>query len=159
MTLVHEALHQFAFNTGVHNRWSQTPRWTSEGLALMFEAKGVHHSRKYTRQHDRVHQIHASQMKQLIDQNQVDGYIEELIHSDAVFARDPNQAYTKSWALMFYLAEHQPADLNAYLKCVGRRRSFSSYSSKQRLEDFASHFGNDLPGLESRVTRFISELP
>ncbi len=35
--LIHEATHQIAFNTGVHNRYGQPPRWLVEGLAMMFE--------------------------------------------------------------------------------------------------------------------------
>src|SRR5258708_6323944 len=47
-TIIHEATHQTAFNTGVHTRFGETPRWVAEGLGTMFEAKGVgdatHHS-------------------------------------------------------------------------------------------------------------------
>ncbi|NLF08875.1 MAG: DUF1570 domain-containing protein, partial [Pirellulaceae bacterium] len=40
--LIHEATHQIAFNTGVHNRYSPPPTWAVEGLALLFEAPGIH---------------------------------------------------------------------------------------------------------------------
>ncbi len=35
--IIHEATHQTAFNTGVHRRFGQTPKWVAEGLATMFE--------------------------------------------------------------------------------------------------------------------------
>ncbi len=37
-TIFHEATHQFAFNSGIHQRMSQTPLWVVEGLASLFEA-------------------------------------------------------------------------------------------------------------------------
>src|SRR5688572_6704945 len=40
-TIIHEAAHQSAFNTGVHTRFGDSPRWVVEGLGTMFEAPGV----------------------------------------------------------------------------------------------------------------------
>src|SRR5688572_18337070 len=40
-TIIHEAVHQAAYNVGVHKRFTATPRWLAEGLATMFEAPGV----------------------------------------------------------------------------------------------------------------------
>src|SRR5262249_48305348 len=34
-TIIHEATHQMAFNTGVHQRYADAPRWLCEGLATM----------------------------------------------------------------------------------------------------------------------------
>jgi hypothetical protein len=39
-TLVHEAVHQLAFNYGLHTRTGQNPRWVVEGLATMLEVDG-----------------------------------------------------------------------------------------------------------------------
>ena len=38
-TIIHEATHQTAFNTGIHRRFSDSPRWLVEGLGMMFEAQ------------------------------------------------------------------------------------------------------------------------
>ena len=45
--IIHEATHQAAFNTGVHSRYTPPPVWVAEGLATMFEARGVYNSRQY----------------------------------------------------------------------------------------------------------------
>ena len=45
--LVHEAAHQAAFNTGIHSRWTSPPQWLAEGLATLFEARGVWDSERY----------------------------------------------------------------------------------------------------------------
>ncbi len=36
-TIVHEATHQIAFNSGLHQRLSDCPKWFSEGIAMYFE--------------------------------------------------------------------------------------------------------------------------
>src|SRR5690349_23883131 len=36
-TVVHEAVHQLAFNTGLQVRYADNPMWVSEGLAMYFE--------------------------------------------------------------------------------------------------------------------------
>src|SRR4029078_9372448 len=53
-TIIHEAAHQTAFNTGVHQRFGQSPRWLVEGLGTLFEARGVWRSRTYQSQSDRI---------------------------------------------------------------------------------------------------------
>src|SRR5579862_3960399 len=45
-TIVHETTHQVAFNTGLHSRIAETPKWVIEGLATMFEAPGIRDSQK-----------------------------------------------------------------------------------------------------------------
>ena len=36
-TIVHEATHQIAFNSGLHQRLSDCPKWFSEGVAMYCE--------------------------------------------------------------------------------------------------------------------------
>ena len=53
-TIIHEATHQTAFNVGIHNRFADQPRWLVEGLATMFEARGVWNSQSYHSLNDRI---------------------------------------------------------------------------------------------------------
>ena len=53
-TIIHEATHQTAFNVGIHNRFTEQPRWLVEGLATMFEARGVWNSQSYQTLKDRL---------------------------------------------------------------------------------------------------------
>jgi len=157
LTLIHEALHQFAFNRGVHNRWSPTPRWLSEGIAVMFEARGVYDPQTHTRLVDRVHPIFAEQVDQLIADDRATGYLEQLVAADDAFSQDPQTSYALAWAATFYLAEKQPGDWNKYLRTIGQRESFRTYSAEQRLDDFARHFGTSFQNLEARINRFVAE--
>src|SRR5213076_2929676 len=36
-TVVHEATHQIAFNSGLHTRQADNPLWLTEGMAMYFE--------------------------------------------------------------------------------------------------------------------------
>src|SRR5207253_9543744 len=36
-TVIHEATHQIAFNSGMHTRYADNPLWLAEGMAMYFE--------------------------------------------------------------------------------------------------------------------------
>ena len=36
-TIIHEATHQIAFNSGLQTRFADVPLWVSEGMAVFFE--------------------------------------------------------------------------------------------------------------------------
>ena len=57
VTIIHEATHQTAYNTGVHNRFGQNPVWVVEGLGTMFEARGVWNAAAYPQAGDRINRV------------------------------------------------------------------------------------------------------
>ncbi len=157
-TIVHEAAHQTAFNTGIHTRFAACPLWISEGLATMFEARGVHSSAWYGRIDER---IHAGRLKLLLALAARKGDIEisELIQRDDLFRSDPDYAYSLAWGLTFYLAETQPREYFDFLRSTARAEHFAEYGSVERLEDFAAAFGNDCQGLNARMWQYLRKLP
>ena len=59
-TIVHEATHQIAFNCGLHTRFSDCPRWFSEGLAIYFETLECgpgEHNRQLNRSAGRIPEV------------------------------------------------------------------------------------------------------
>ncbi|HWA98049.1 MAG TPA: DUF1570 domain-containing protein [Pirellulales bacterium] len=154
--IIHEATHQTAFNTGLHRRFADNPRWLVEGLATMFEARGVYDSNDYQNQADRVNRGRWRSFQRL-EQNGKPSAIADLLAGDKLFERDVDRAYAQAWALTFYLCETQPYRYSDYLKLVYRRAAFDQYQSTQRLKDFASVFG-DVPLLESHFRRYMDEL-
>lgn len=157
-TLIHEATHQTAYNVGIHSRFKPTPRWVSEGLAMMFEAPGVNNSGYYTEQKDRINSYRLARLKSLYHADQLDGRIASLIGSDQLFRSDPDAAYAISWGLTFFLAEHYPREYFNFLLRDARRRDFQDYTRTERLRDFALEFGGNLTDLESRMQSFIKGL-
>jgi len=157
-TIIHEATHQTAFNTGLHSRYAPVPRWISEGLAMLFEAPGVNNSMEYTRLEDRINQERLDQLKQLYQRNQVAGTLAELITDDNLFRTDPSRAYAVSWGVTFYLSEKMPQEYYRFLAVDAARKDFSGYSDRERTAAFATAFGAKLPELEARMKQFIGEL-
>jgi hypothetical protein len=157
-TIIHEATHQTAFNTGVHNRFGPVPRWVSEGLAMLFEAKGVNNSMYYTRRKDRINRERLVDLKHHIESGKTQGKLSRLITSDHLFRTDQNLAYALAWGLTFYLSERMPSKYHRFLREDSERANFQSFSSRERAAAFSRVFGSDLKAIESRMERFITDL-
>lgn len=157
-TIIHEATHQSAFNTGIHRRFGATPRWLVEGLAVMFEAPGVWDSRGHPRQRDRIHTAHLEAYRRLAAHGLETGSLARLIANDRWFEADPAVAYSLAWALSFYLVETRPRQYSQLLKITAAREAFSPYPDSERLADFAAAFGNDLHLLEQQFAKFMAGL-
>jgi hypothetical protein len=157
-TLIHEAAHQTAFNTGVHSRWSSPPRWVAEGLGTMFEAKGVWDSSRFASQPDRINRYRLEAFQRYAAGRRKKGALAEMVASDRFFQRDPDGAYAEAWAVTFYLAENEPRNYMAYLLKTGQHAPFAVVKSPQRLQEFTDVFGPQLDLIEAKMLRFIGEL-
>jgi len=157
-TIIHEATHQTAFNTGIHTRFADNPRWLVEGLGMMFEAQGVWNSRAYTRRKDRINRGRFDNFRQMIVPKHTPQLLQSLVGSDRWFSIDPVSAYAEAWALSFFLIETQPRKYADYLALIARRPIGKAYSSAERLADFTSIFGSDFRLLEAHFLRFMADL-
>ncbi|HLA84982.1 MAG TPA: DUF1570 domain-containing protein [Thermoguttaceae bacterium] len=154
-TVIHEATHQMAFNTGVHSRYCPPPLWVVEGLATLFEAPGVHDSRSTTQLGDRTNRERLRDY-QLALAGKHDGRLPaELTASDRFFQVSPAVAYAEAWALTFYLVETQSRRFARYLALTASHPPFSEYTAKQRLGDFTSVFGGDWRQFDAQFGRFM----
>ena len=156
-TIIHEATHQTAFNTGIHSRFAYAPRWLVEGLATMYEARGVYDSQTADRREDRINQGRLRDFQSFASGRRPEGYMVRLIESDSAFRINPQGAYAEAWALTFFLAETRPRHYAELLRRTASREPFADYSSRQRLADFQSVIHNDLPWLESQFLKFMEE--
>jgi hypothetical protein len=155
-TIIHEATHQTAFNTGVHNRFSQPPRWLAEGLGMLFEARGIYDSGHWTGREDRVNRGRLEQFRQYVAGGRRPGAFLGIVDSDRLFQTNPGAAYAEAWALTFYLSETRPRQYNAYLALTAARKDFEPYSAAQRQADFTKTFAIDPRMLEADYLRFIA---
>ena len=156
-TIIHEATHQTAYNVGVHRRFAEQPRWLVEGLAMMFEARGVWEGRSVYQRSDRINRGRLGDFRANL-KTRPDNVLVSLLASDQVFRSNPSAAYAEAWALSFYLCETQPQEYSQYLARVAARKPFVAYPAKTRLSDFMSTFGKDLKLLDAQLLRFIKEL-
>jgi hypothetical protein len=157
-TLIHEASHQTAFNTGVHNRWSMPPRWVAEGLGTLFEARGVYDAAHYTSQTDRLNRGRLDAFKNYAYGDRKRGNLAAIISSDRQFGSDPNGAYAEAWALTFYLSETEPRKYFDYVAKTASHAPFVEVKGPERLADFTSIFGEDLALIEAKMLRYLKEL-
>ena len=157
-TVIHEATHQTAANTGIHSRLGINPRWVTEGLATMFEAKGVNNYFKYPEFKTRINWERLDDLRQLYANKKVKGTVEQLVLGDTIFEHDPARAYAVSWALSLYLAERNPHRYVQYLEMLQKHEMTSSLSASSRLKYFHASFGEPA-GVEAGLRNFVDRMP
>ena len=156
-TIVHEATHQTAYNTGIHRRYASSPRWLTEGLAQLFEAKGVN-SNRYGQRSQRINKQAMQQLMKLYQKQEVTGSLEHLVQGDSMFRTDLGKAYAISWGVTLFLSEKYPKKYVSYLTRDGDREPFRGYSRTQRAEDFARFFGTNFAKIEAQMRTFFEDL-
>ena len=162
-TVRHEAAHQSAFNSGVHSRVNDTPRWISEGVGQMFEPRGMTNARMATRLTDRVNHESLGFVKSRFPDRRDARFAEtvtQLIGGDQRFQNEKqiDEAYAVSWAMMFYLAERQPKEFAALLNHTAKRPPFRAYERLDRIGDFEKIVGVDTIEFSQRVMWFLQSL-
>jgi hypothetical protein len=158
-TLVHEAVHQAAYNTGFHNRKVvDYPLWLLEGMAMYFETTDVNgHGWKGGRS---VNAERAAQFKAAYRRGLGSGFLERLIVDDAAM-RDPASAadsYALSWTLTFYLLKHHKTEYMEYVRLINARPEFTPYPRASRLKDFEIAFKTTPRQLESQFLDGVMKL-
>jgi hypothetical protein len=157
-TIIHEATHQTASNTGIHRRFAATPRWVAEGLATMFEARGVWNAQYDRTQGDRINRGRLADFKDYVANRRKPGAIADLLSSDRRFKSDVTGAYAEAWALSFYLSETRPRLYAAYLAKTAERPLFGDYPAAERMADFQDIFGSELKMFEIKFLRYMDEV-
>ena len=120
-TIIHEATHQTAANTGIHSRIGVNPRWVTEGLATMFEAKGINNYFKYPDFNTRINWGRLRELRELYEEGAVKGTVEQLVQSDDLFKHESKRAYAVSWGDVVVLGRTQPAPLRSVFRVVTER--------------------------------------
>lgn len=159
-TIVHEATHQIAFNSGLHVRYADNPLWLTEGMAMYFETPDldVTHDWKTIGQINRPRyerfvafarrRRKRDSLSTLISQN--DRFIDSHKAADA---------YAEAWALTYFLNQKHPAEYVAYLKRLEKKAPLIMDEPAARLSDFKSAFDEQLPALDAEFARFMKSLP
>lgn len=155
-TIIHEATHQTAFNTGVHRRFGAAPYWLVEGLGTMFEAPGVCDSSHHSSRPSRYNRGRLAQFQQLL-KHRPENLLQELVTSDRLFQSDVDRAYAEAWSLSFFLIETRPRKYSELLARTAARPAFVRYDAQQRLADFTAIFGSNLRHLEAEFLDFMAQ--
>lgn len=140
-TIVHEATHQVAFNTGVMSRFADLPLWLVEGMAIYFEAPDLSSGRGWRG----IGKVNRPRL--LAFQRGARGWdaerLRNLVTNDQRM-RDPAtgaSAYAEAWALNYFLIKQRPEAYRSYLKYLAELAPFSELPDGQRMRDFEQYFG------------------
>jgi hypothetical protein len=157
-TIVHEATHQLAYNSGLQTRYADNPMWVSEGVAVYFETPDLRSSRGW-RGIGEVHPLHARKFQQSLTARSDDPLM-SLLTGDALF-RDPAsspQAYADAWALNYFLLRVRRDDYVKYLQDLASQSPLAEKSDAQRVAHFRQVLGDDLATLSQQWQRYMQRL-
>ncbi|HEV3120953.1 MAG TPA: DUF1570 domain-containing protein [Isosphaeraceae bacterium] len=148
ISLVHEAMHQLTFNTGLLDREADVPLAISEGLATYAEQREpVGSTRLGQKNHGRLDGLRMAREK---DRNAWIP-VSQLLTDDKPFLGEGSElqtqlAYAESWVLVYELLKPaKPAHFRDYLEAVATRNDAS-----HRLDDAKQHLG-DLTKLDRQL--------
>jgi hypothetical protein len=157
-TILHEACHQIAFNTGLQRRLGDYPLWVSEGIATFFESPDFNSSSGWGGT-GKVNRYNLTNLRRYAPQRPDDS-LAKLLSDDQLLRQGETatQAYAESWGMTFFLIKRRPKQYVEYLKLLQDRPLGQKADSKQRLAEFKQCFGDDLEKINKEFVRFISSL-
>jgi hypothetical protein len=154
-TIVHEATHQLAFNSGLQTRYADVPFWVSEGIAIYFETPDLDNAKGW-RSIGSVNQYSMSNFRRYLA-SRPSGSLPLLLSDDKRF-RDPaavTSAYAEAWALNYFLLRTREEAYVKYLAALAEQTPLVDVSPEERIKTFKEFFGEDLGTLEAEFLRHM----
>ncbi len=157
--MVHEAVHQLAFNTGLQVRMADNPVWFSEGLSLYFEPITPRASSLWTRP-GIVNGRHHSEFLRQSTNGMPEIPFADLLQSDKAFldANTVAVAYAESWALTMYSFRQQKDGMKTFVTNLSQRKPLQRISPEQRIQEFQKAFGKSPDEIQPDVVSFVRRL-
>jgi hypothetical protein len=157
-TILHEACHQIAFNTGLQRRLGDYPLWLSEGIATFFESPDFSSSSGWGGT-GKINWFNLNNLRSYARHRPKDSLTKLLVQDDLLRKGETTtNAYAESWGLTFYLIKRKQKQFVEYLKLLHARMPGNPSDAKQRLDDFRACFGEDLDKLDKDFVRFMGTL-
>jgi hypothetical protein len=158
-TVVHEAVHQLAFNTSLQTRMADNPLWITEGLATWFEPLSPRSGLLWSKP-GIVNARHQPAFLKFCTGTTPQIAFRDLIASDSAFLEDDSvaAAYAESWALTTWLIREQPDELSSYLRTIGRHQPLQPESAEGRQTAFQAAFGKTADEMHGDVVSYIRKL-
>lgn len=158
-TIVHESVHQLAFNSGLQVRYADHPTWLSEGLAVYFETASGRGSLIWSRPGE-PNRTHLPGFRNAVAGEQLRLPLTELLSSDAAFnsADHLAHAYAEGWALVSYLIREERAAFDGLMLKQQTRKPLTGISGDDRLAEVQEVTGKTASELEAAVIRYMSRM-
>lgn len=158
-TVIHEATHQIAFNSGLHTRLADNPMWVTEGMAMFFETPDLT-SRAGWRTVGAVNDLRQRQFLEFSAKRRPSDSLASLVRSDERFtnSEQSGDAYAEAWALTYFLAKVRRDEYVAYLEMLRGKPRLVWNTPEERLTQFRNAFGGDLHQLDADFVRYLRKL-
>lgn len=155
-TVIHEATHQIAFNSGMHVRYADNPLWLVEGMAMYFETPDLT-SKTGWKTAGALNDHRLDQFRDFLSSRRAADSLETLICADGRFsdAQTMPDAYAEAWALSDYLIRTRKEAYVAYLKTLAAKPRLIFDTPAERLAEFRAAFGDDLKQLDADLLKYI----
>ncbi len=158
-TIVHEATHQIAFNSGLHTRYADNPVWLTEGMAMFFEVPDLR-SQNDWRTIGRVNRSRLTRFRQFVRDDRLTGSLTSLVEDDERF-RDPESveaAYAEAWVFTSFLIQKHRRQYELFLRKCSKNTQLHWKTRDERLRDFESAFGTKPEEMDQELLRYASRL-
>jgi len=157
-TVIHEAVHQLAFNSGMQTRHAEIPLWVSEGLAMYFETPDLDASRGW-RTIGAVNRPRLIEFRRGLAEREV-GSLASMIVSDTRLRRTDTAVggYAEAWALNYYLLRKHSEAYVDYLRSLSAKKPLIDDTPDERLNAFRRALNVDLNALEADFVRYMREV-
>ena len=158
-TVVHEAVHQLSFNSGLQQRFADFPVWYSEGLSLYFEPPTERSAVLWSRP-GQVSGRHHPEFLRLVQDDELSLPLADLLVNDGLFQSGDTAAaaYAESWGLVSYLVKKKPAELALYAQRLQGLRPLRSVTAAERRQMFMECTGEDPSELAGRLIPWVRRL-
>lgn len=136
--LLHEGIHQIAFNIGLHARTQPPPLWLIEGLATALEREALRERTPHQSPLARINPERYARLQSLLEQPE--SLWLQILQQDDPFQQHPLDAYAVAWGWTFYLWERRSYEFSRYvahLQTLERRTD----SAAERLNSFQRFLG------------------
>jgi hypothetical protein len=158
-TVIHEATHQIAFNSGMHTRYADNPLWLVEGMAMYFETPDLS-SKSGWKTVGAVNDLRLEQFQEFAARRRKPDSLATLISSDARFtdSDEMGDAYAEAWALSHFLIQRKKDAYVKYLGMLAAKPRLVFDSPDERLAEFRAAFGADLEQLNREMLKHVRKL-
>ena len=157
--VIHEAVHQVGFSTGMHPRFVSNPFWVYEGLAVFHEVPDPRNRDIGWTLGPHLNQPRLHHLRQFLPR-QHESPIIKMLQEDELFSMPATALdnYALAWGVFYFLERRRPKELAAYLKVLQEKTVNSEDTAEIRIKDFESCFGSDWDKFDREFLDFIRRL-
>ena len=156
-TIIHEGTHQLMFNYGMQVRYSDTPLWLNEGMAMFFETPDLNADRGW-RTIGKLNFIRVNQFLEYINKRPEDSLTQMIQKDDGFRSETALDTYAQAWAFNYFLLKRHKKEFVEYLKFMSKKKVLRYDTPEQRLADFQSHFDSTLEQLDREFVLYFQKM-